>query len=201
VTQPPPPDPGTGYPQPPAGYPAYPPPQPYLAPGPPPDPKLAPRRSSRLPWVLGGAAVFAALLCLAGALAVGSWLWTAREEGGGGVPLIAEATEATAAPPATGAEVETWLEIPASPVSSEPTLRSTGNGPSTLVAFVNDRSEPVIVSWLDPNGQRVEYQRLAPGASYVQPTYVGHPWVVSTADGTAIAVFQPVAQPGRAVIR
>lgn len=198
MTQPPPPDPGTGYPQPPAGYPAYPPPQPYLAPGPPPDPKTAPRRSSRLPWVLGGVAVFAALLCLGGAVAAGSWLWTAREDTGRDLA----GTEATAAPPAAVQDIATWQELPALPESSDPTrLRSTGNGPSTMVAFVNDRSEPVIVSWLDPNGQRVEYQRLEPGASYIQPTYVGHPWAVSTADGTDIAFFQPIAQPSRALIQ
>lgn len=193
IQQPPPPDHGTGYP----GYP----PQPYLVPGPP-DPKLAPRRSNRLPWVLGGIAVLAALLCLGGAVAVGAWLLTSRAETSYSAGAEATAAAIPSEAPAAVQDVGTWPELPALPAGTDATkLRSTGNGPSTMVAFVNDRSEPVIVSWLDPTGQRVEYQRLEPGGTYLQPTYVGHPWLVSAVDGTEIALFQPVAQPSRAVIK
>jgi hypothetical protein len=86
-------------------------------------------------------------------------------------------------------------------VTTEPTLRSAGNGGATQVAFVNASGDVVTVSWLDPDGNRVTYKTLRPGESYTQPTYVGHPWVVAAADGRALAVFQPGPAPGRAVVR
>jgi hypothetical protein len=168
---------------------------------PPPDfvPAYAPpRRGSRLPWVLGGVAVLAALLCLAGAGAVTVWLLSAAEENH---PVAAPRVSAEAAPADADADTATWPELTALPVTTEPTLRSGGNGAATQVAFVNDSRQVVTVSWLDQDGSRVTYQTLRPGETYTQPTYVGHPWVVAAVDGQALAVFQPAPAPGRAVVR
>jgi hypothetical protein len=46
----------------------------------------------------------------------------------------------------------------------------------TQVTFRNETSNPVKVLWIDYNGQEVLYRTLAPGESYVQSTYVTHPW-------------------------
>ena len=166
---------------------------------PPPDfvPAYAPpRRGNRLPWILGGVAVLAALLCLAGAAAVTVWLLRAGDESG----TVAAPRLSTEAAPAA-ADPATWPELTALPVATEATLRSGGNGTPTQVAFVNDTSQVVTVSWIDQDGSRVTYQTLRPGETYTQPTYVGHPWVVAAADGQALAVFQPAPAPGRAVVR
>lgn len=166
---------------------------------PPPDfvPAYAPpRRSSRLPWVLGGVAVLAALLCLAGAGVATVWLLrTGEESQPGSAPPVSSDT----AP--ADADKAAWPELTALPVTTEPTLRSGGNGTATQVAFVNDTRQVVTVSWLDQDGSRVTYQTLRPGETYTQPTYVGHPWVVAAVDGQALAVFQPAPAPGRAVVR
>jgi hypothetical protein len=94
-----------------------------------------------------------------------------------------------------------WPELQALPASTEATLRSRLAEQSTQVEFVNARAEPVIVYWLNYDGKRVQYQRLDPGAGYVQQTFVTHPWVVCTLDQVALVVFQPTVAPGRATIR
>ncbi|RSM70727.1 hypothetical protein DMB66_08385 [Actinoplanes sp. ATCC 53533] len=166
---------------------------------PPPDfvPAYAPpRRGSRLPWVLGGVAVLAALLCLAGAGVATVWLLrTGEENQPGSAPRVSSETARA------DADAATWPELTALPVTTEPTLRSGGNGTPTQVAFVNDTRQVVTVSWIDQDGSRVTYQTLRPGETYTQPTYVGHPWVVAAVDGQALAVFQPAPAPGRAVVR
>ncbi len=166
--------------------------------------------------MLGGAAALVALLCLVGGVAVAVWLSTDGEREPAG-PAVArptasagidpEATGPTGAAGSTGAagpasqDMAGWADLPALPAASEKKQRSSGSGRATQVAFVNARGERVTVSWLNEDGRRVEYQVLNPGETYTQQTYVGHPWVVSTADGEAVAVFQPAATPGRAVIR
>jgi len=155
-----------------------------------------PRRGNRLPWVLGGVAVLAALLCLAGAGVATVWLLRSGEESSTVV-----APQVSAEPAPAGADPAAWPELTALPVTTEPTLRSGGNGTPTQVAFVNDTGQVVTVSWIDQDGSRVTYQTLRPGETYTQPTYVGHPWVVAAADGQALAVFQPAPTPARAVVR
>lgn len=157
-----------------------------------------PRRGNRLPWILGGIAVLATLLCLAGAGAVAFWLMRSDDDRS---TAVATPLGGSAPAPAAAAEGATWPELTALPAATEATLRSGGSGAATQVAFVNDSAQVVTVSWVDQDGSRVTYQTLRPGASYVQPTYVGHPWVVASADGQALAVFQPAATPGRAVVR
>lgn len=53
-------------------------------------------------------------------------------------------------------------------------------------------AQPTIF-WLDYNGQRVLYNTLAPGQSYVQQTFLTHPWVI--ADGSTPAVCQNIYLP------
>ncbi|WP_240742330.1 hypothetical protein [Micromonospora zingiberis] len=76
-----------------------------------------------------------------------------------------------------------------------------GGGPETSIEFVNLRSRPVIVYWLDYQGRRRHYAVLQPSASYRQHTFVGHPWVVTDRRGRTLVCFEPTATPGKAVIR
>ncbi|WP_089154529.1 VHL beta domain-containing protein [Micromonospora sp. NBS 11-29] len=92
-------------------------------------------------------------------------------------------------------------ELTPLPASRERTLRSTGGGPETFVEFVNARSAPVVVNWLDYGGRRQRYAVLQAGRSYRQQTYVGHPWVVTDERGRALVCFEPARQTLRAVIR
>ncbi|TWJ24509.1 hypothetical protein [Micromonospora endolithica] len=92
-------------------------------------------------------------------------------------------------------------ELAPLPASREPTLRSRGGGPETFVDFVNARRAPVHVHWLNYDGRRQRYAVLEPGQGYRQHTYVGHPWVVTEADGRALVCFQPATSVLKAVVR
>ncbi|WP_328340813.1 VHL beta domain-containing protein [Micromonospora sp. NBC_00421] len=92
-------------------------------------------------------------------------------------------------------------ELTALPASQERSLRSSANGPSTYVEFVNARNSRVIVYWLDYHGQRRQYKVLDAGRSYRQQTYLGHPWVVTDDRGRGLACFLPARTTMRAVVR
>jgi caspase domain-containing protein/von Hippel-Lindau disease tumor suppressor protein len=82
--------------------------------------------------------------------------------------------------------------------ASEPRMKSqTGNRPVTLT-FKNVSSEALSAYWLDYGGKRVFYRRLGGGESYVQPTYMTHPWVFVDASGKCHMVVLP--DPGRSLV-
>ncbi len=82
--------------------------------------------------------------------------------------------------------------------ASEPKLKSqTGNRPVTLT-FKNVSSEALSAYWLDYGGKRVFYRRLGGGESYVQPTYMTHPWVFVDAGGKCHMVVLP--DPARSLV-
>lgn len=55
-------------------------------------------------------------------------------------------------------------------------MRSVEGRFQTQLTFINHATEPVVVYWIDYAGTEVFYQELAAGQSYVQRTYVTHPW-------------------------
>ncbi|WDZ86387.1 hypothetical protein [Micromonospora cathayae] len=92
-------------------------------------------------------------------------------------------------------------ELTPLPASSERELRAEDGGPETTVEFVNRRDDQVTLYRLNEWGYRVRVTRLAAGESHPQATQVGHPWVVTNRYGSTLAVFQPVAEPARAIIQ
>ena len=61
------------------------------------------------------------------------------------------------------------------------------SGPSddvTEVEFVNETDQPVQLFWVDGSGRRQAYNKVAPGESVRQHTYVGHVWVATGDDDT-----------------
>ncbi|MEH0844753.1 hypothetical protein V6U81_20420 [Micromonospora sp. CPCC 205711] len=106
-------------------------------------------------------------------------------------------------PPATRSPVAQPRpdELQPMPPSQEPALRSSSGGPETFIDFVNARGSQVVVYWLDYGGQRQPYAVLEAGQGYRQQTYVGHPWVVTDAGGTALVCFLPAPETKKAVVR
>ena len=72
---------------------------------------------------------------------------------------------------------------------------------ATSIEFVNQASGARLFYWLDSNSTAVLYARLQSGEKYVQGTYVGHPWMVTTNEGGCLGVYLPTAQPGKVIIR
>ncbi|MEO8193424.1 MAG: hypothetical protein ABI681_06205 [Gemmatimonadales bacterium] len=81
------------------------------------------------------------------------------------------------------------------------TAQSLNSSTPTLVRLTNATCSTVSVYWLDFTGQRVFYNSLAPGDSYVQGTYLTHPWViVRESDGLALVSYMPIPTYGVAYI-
>jgi len=101
--------------------------------------------------------------------------------------------------------------LAAAPVGAEPVLTPlsptlegalisiVGETP-TSVRFVNQSSAVRIIVWLDYTGQRVFYNSLQPGQSYVQETFLTHPWLITTAQGQGLAIYLPIAELATAVL-
>ncbi|MDI6102065.1 hypothetical protein QLQ12_25940 [Actinoplanes sp. NEAU-A12] len=79
-------------------------------------------------------------------------------------------------------------------------LRSIVTEQQTEIDFVNHRDEPVVIHWLDYQGTRERYVVLDSGDTRQQPTYVGHPWVVTDVKGQSLVVFLPATRPAQATI-
>lgn len=52
----------------------------------------------------------------------------------------------------------------------------------TVVTFHNNSDTEVDILWVGYDGEEVYYNTLAPGGSYEQPSYYGHPWVIYRAE-------------------
>jgi hypothetical protein len=98
------------------------------------------------------------------------------------------------------------------PVTIDDSSKSISGSASTAaeIDFVNHLNYAVDIYWIDYSGDRVLYADLAANSSYVQGTYLTHPWLVvkagsgdTTAQGTgtlitgfmAETVFVPGATP------
>jgi Zn-dependent protease len=81
-------------------------------------------------------------------------------------------------------------------------LRSVRGAIPTAITFTNRGTQALSVYWLNYRGKRVPYAKLAPGQSYVQKTFVTHPWlVVSDPEEECRGIFLPAGSPGTVVIR
>jgi hypothetical protein len=65
---------------------------------------------------------------------------------------------------------------------------------------VNQTDGPIELFWLDADGDRQSYGKLAAGASHRQHTFAGHAWLAVDGAGKVIVAFVAQAEPGRAVI-
>lgn len=62
--------------------------------------------------------------------------------------------------------------------------------PATLI-FRNERQRPVVVHWIDFDGDRRMQARIPPGGEMVQPTVAGHPWLVANLRGRCLGIYLP----------
>lgn len=56
-----------------------------------------------------------------------------------------------------------------------------GDAAASKIRFVNARSRPVRLLWIGFDGALRPYAVIAPGRELVQPTYVGHRWLIEDA--------------------
>jgi len=72
--------------------------------------------------------------------------------------------------------------------------RSRRTGAETGIVFVNAMESDVELFWLDPDGARRSYGRLAPGQRRAQHTFAGHVWLAADEAGEGLAVFVALEQ-------
>lgn len=85
--------------------------------------------------------------------------------------------------------------------AGENSLRSIDETTMTEVIFFNQSPAPIRTYWLDHQGQRIFGTEIRPGDSYVQQTYVTHPWVVTKgAAKVCLAIYQPEASSAIVVV-
>lgn len=87
-------------------------------------------------------------------------------------------------------EIATLSGLKASQCNEEGTIRSA-SGEATTIRFTNSAEGRVTVYWLDRQGSRVEYKKLAKGESYTQPTFVTHPWLIANEQDQCMGIYLP----------
>jgi uncharacterized repeat protein (TIGR01451 family) len=90
--------------------------------------------------------------------------------------------------------------LPVLDCSLESTLKSLNADTATSIDFVNQTLETVHTYWLDYNGQRVFYESVPAGNSFLQTTFVTHPWIVIGESGKCYGIFSPTQAEGEAII-
>ena len=78
---------------------------------------------------------------------------------------------------------------------------SRRTGPETEITFDNQLDREVELFWLDDQGARQSYGKLAPHNRKTQHTFSGHVWLVADGSGETVAVFEATDRPDVAVIR
>ena len=80
-------------------------------------------------------------------------------------------------------------------------LRAMDETTVTEVIFFNQSAATIRTYSLDHAGNRKFGSEIRPGDSYVQQTYVTHPWVVTKNEArTCVAIFQPAASSAIVVV-
>jgi VHL beta domain len=77
----------------------------------------------------------------------------------------------------------------------ETQLRSVDGDVKTTVKFTNRSKSTRNIYWINYEGERVFYQKLRPGRSYTQQTYVTHPWVSTSNSGKCTGMYLPNHYP------
>ena len=66
---------------------------------------------------------------------------------------------------------------------------SVGGGAATKVRWVNDRTGPIGVYWLNYTGFLVYYESIAPHASFTQSTFLSQAWVMLNGSFDCVGFF------------
>jgi hypothetical protein len=104
-------------------------------------------------------------------------------------------------PDAVESRDELLPELEPLPCDREPTLRSTSGDVPATVRFLNQRSEPVELIWLDYDGKRKDYGSVPAGSIHERRTFLTHPFVIATSSGACLEIRVPRAPRYRATIR
>ncbi len=81
------------------------------------------------------------------------------------------------------------------------TLKSGNFTTETEILFMNQSENPIKTYWVNYGGGLEFYNTLLPGQEVLQQTALTHVWIVTDVNNQCLAIFEPVAEPARAVLR
>jgi len=84
--------------------------------------------------------------------------------------------------------------------NQESSLSSIESTTPSSIEFVNGTTQVLNFYRLNSSGQRLPSRFLLPGESYVQSTFLTHPWVVTNSLDACTNIFLPINEPARATI-
>jgi thiol-disulfide isomerase/thioredoxin len=99
--------------------------------------------------------------------------------------------------PSTAAVAKTDLKTSATHLGVRHT---TNSGGEVSLSFKNQLKEEVALYYLSQNGKRVSHGRIKPGATYSRKTKEGHMWLITSAEGVTLSVFEAKASIGTVLI-
>jgi hypothetical protein len=70
----------------------------------------------------------------------------------------------------------------------------------TSLLIINQREQRVVLIWIDEQGERREYARIASGQSHLQQTYAGHCWLISDDDNKALGYVVADQESSRVIV-
>jgi dipeptidyl-peptidase 4 len=77
---------------------------------------------------------------------------------------------------------------------------SARTGEETSLTFINHSESEVEIFWIDSDGERRSYGKVAPGGEREQHTFSGHVWTAAGRDGKDIAICEAEDKPGQVEI-
>lgn len=98
------------------------------------------------------------------------------------------------------------LDIQAEPIESsgcagESQLRSKSADTPSNITFLNQKSTPIKLYWLDYAGTRVYYQDLAAGETTTMNSFMTHPWVITDPSQVCLGIFVSDTKTGAVTIK
>ena len=100
--------------------------------------------------------------------------------------------------------------MPDSSCATESQFKSITGTTHAVLQIINNSDETVKAYWLDYTGKRVFYVDIKPHTSYLQATWLTHPWVITSSAGACYrflvmnsqeqsVTVEPVLGPGETV--
>ena len=93
-----------------------------------------------------------------------------------------------------------WVNLNRYQPSELSRLKSSSEGVSTEIIFVNNSIAEFSFYWVNSDGKETYHGRVPIKAYSIQYTYAGHIWLVKDSNGRNLAVFQAVEKTGRILI-
>ncbi len=115
----------------------------------------------------------------------------------------AATSELETGPDLTGLETnqDTLVTLSAKSCDDAATLKSGNFTTESEILFMNQSPDSVKTYWVNYGGGLEFYNILLPGQEVLQQTAPGHVWIVTDIDNECIAIFEPVADPAKAVLK